>query len=154
MNKHTSAPAQDVTVGRPAPFRICFEVPGNPVPKARPQVGSHGAYYPERSPRSKRFSYPDYLDWVRAQCWQALIPTGRRFSPELLWGLKVTAWVGAGDGDNILGSIADAIQENPKKERLGLLWQTDKQIAHWEADVIRTRPKEYRGLLVEAWALP
>ena len=134
------------------PFRISFEVLGNIVPKQRPQVGSHGAYYPERSPRSKRLSYPDYKALVQAVVLSKLRmnQTGEwpPHNPQLyeaLWGLKVTAWVGAGDGDNIAGSFADALQ--------GILWENDSQIRHWEIDVVRTKPKEYRGAAVEAWVL-
>lgn len=132
-------------------FRISFEVPGNPVPKQRAQVGSHGAYYPARSPRSKRLSYPEYRELVQRECrlvlWGVKGVTSHQYDAWRIgaWGLKVTAWVGAGDGDNIIGSVADALS--------GILWENDKQVAHWECNVIRTTPKQYRGATVEAWVL-
>lgn len=133
------------------PFRISFEVPGNPVPKQRPQVGRHGAYYPERSPESKRLSYPEYKELVQKQCQKAVsarhawMEVAKSFEDRVLWGLKVTAWVGSGDGDNIAGSVADALQ--------GILWENDSQVRHWEVDIVKTKPREYRGLVAEAWVL-
>ena len=129
------------------PFRIVFTVDGNPVPKQRAQVGSRGAYYPERSPRSKRLTYPQYRQLLQWEC-RSSIDFGHRplLAHKDVWGLKVATWVGSGDGDNIIGSVADALS--------GILWETDKQVAHWECDVIRTTPKQYRGVTVEAWVLP
>ena len=133
------------------PFRISFEVPGSPVPKQRAQVGSHGAYYPARGPRSRRLTYPQYKQLVQIECQTVLraihygIGTIAWLNAQPAWGLKVTAWVGSGDGDNIAGSVADALQ--------GILWANDSQVRHWEVDIVRTKPREYRGLVAEAWVL-
>mgnify|MGYP001560418479 CR=1 FL=1 len=128
------------------PFRISFTVDGPPVPKQRAQSGKFGSYYPERGPNSRRLDYPSYKELVRVQCAYALQALDHpRCEVGWLWGLKVTAWVGAGDGDNIAGSFADALQ--------GILWENDSQIRHWECDVIRTKPKEYRGATILAWTL-
>ena len=139
-----------ITCVEMATFRITFEVPGNPVPKQRAQSGKFGSYYKARAPGSKRLSYPDYKALVQAVVLSKLRmnqtgewPPHNPHLYEALWGLKVTAWVGAGDGDNLAGSFADALQ--------GILWENDSQIRHWECDVIRTKPKEYRGATILAW---
>lgn len=49
-----------------------FTVEGRPTPKQRARAVKSGqAYYAPRSPRSKRLSYPDYKELVRAQFLQA-----------------------------------------------------------------------------------
>src|SRR3990167_8484396 len=139
-----------------APFRIRFQGDGNCVPKQRAQVGSHGAYYPERGPGSKRLSYPDYKEQVQWECQRALSAmlmhdpdaiarVCNSSSADRAWGLHVTAWVGSGDFDNIAGSIADALQ--------CILWSNDRQTKEAHQYITDTKPKEYRGVVVEAWTL-
>ena len=126
-------------------FVIKFSVPGNPVPKQRAQVGRHGPYYPERPRGSKRLSYPEYKDLVRVQCVDQLQAGWGWLPDDTTWGISIKARLGAGDGDNVLGSFMDALQ--------GILWENDKQVLQASVALERVGPKEPRGVDVQAWIL-
>src|SRR3990167_352383 len=134
------------------PFNIKFHVPGSPIPKQRPQVTSQGVYYAARPRGSARLSYTEYKELVQGEAVKAMghvlakmISVYREEWKLGDWALSVTARLGAGDFDNVAGSIADALQ--------GILWANDKQILMGHQRLTRVGPTEPRGVDVEAWIL-
>ena len=128
-------------------FRINFSVPGQPVPKQRARVTSQGTYYAPRPRGSTRLSYLEYRELVQVQAREAMVNGSWRITPDFqgLWGISIKARLGAGDADNVLGSILDALQ--------GILWENDKQVLQASVLLERVPAKAPRGVEVECFVL-
>ena len=140
-------------------FRINFSVPGQPVPKQRARVTSQGTYYAPRPRGSTRLSYLEYRELVQAEAMKALANLQgddlRYWNEEWggrprVWhegdmGISIKARLGAGDADNVLGSILDALQ--------GILWENDKQVLQASVLLERVPAKAPRGVEVECFVL-
>ena len=110
-------------------MRLAFRVDGPIVPKPRAKVGrTHQgrsvAYYPERSERSRRLTYPEYKESVQVAAIKELGPAWQQGDLEGVYRLTMTAHIGTGlgDCDNILGTVMDALQ--------GIVWANDRQVTH------------------------
>lgn len=111
-------------------------IPGVPIPKARPRVGKHGAYTPQRT-----------AQYERLVAGMALI--ARQESHERLWtgpvSLKVTlfpdrvevfagelggkARTAGADISNILKSIEDGLQ--------GVIFKNDRQVEYLTVELMK-----------------
>ena len=130
-------------------FRISFSVPGQPVPKQRARVTSQGAYYAPRPRGSKRLSYLEYRELVQVSAVDAAGGVGELPLDGQLkawtWGISIKARLGAGDADNVLGSILDALQD--------ILWKNDKQVLQASVTLERVTAKQERSVDVECFTL-
>ena len=137
--------------GRKLMLVVEFHVPGPPVPKQRPRVTQHGAYYPDRAPGSKRLTYPEYKELVGVEFCKAMLEKrGPHSVDSPLSGFKgyllvVAAACNRGDFDNVAGSCADALS--------GLAWQDDKQVAASVVLLERGVKPQNQGLMVVVYEI-
>lgn len=152
-------------------FSITFHVPGDPVPKQRARANPGGkAYYAKRPRGSKRLSYPEYKELVRQYCEEAMwagFPFGQcPPRPEAWdtcdWKISVRVRCGAGDLNNIIGAIEDALQQGrctkkclwPCDAHAAVLWKNDSHVVrHGDCTLERVGPREPRGVTVTAEVL-
>ena len=94
---------------------VTFTVPGLPVPQPRARVTTgekaHG-YYPERSLRSKRLSYPDYKEWIVANYLKARGRITHGYDSSGLYSLSIKAYLPVKykcDMDKVIASFMDAL---------------------------------------------